>query len=131
MLAARWMETATWCLLVVLVATALPVCSAQEVKPPELRDVLWQVLPREIESVFVGPDKRIWWTLERQAPFNNLNVLVNVIREQFHSKSPVLYGVRPALFEPGGRVWFIDGFERYLIGYDGEKMIVREAVENW
>ena len=125
------MGTAAWCLLVMLVATGLPVCSAQDVKPPELRDVLWQALPREIKSVFVGPDKKTWWILKRQAPFNNLNVLVNVIREQFHSKSPVVYGVRPALFEPGGRVWFIDDFDRYLIGYDGEKMIVREAMENW
>jgi len=92
-------------------------------KPPELRDVMWQILPEKVRDATVGPDGRVWW--EFRAPPGTIRYedIREVIEEQFRSESPVILSAPPVLFEPGGRVWFSFYYGYYLCGYDGERWI--------
>ncbi len=107
----------------IVVALLVCVCAwgfgEEKLRPPKLRNVMWQTLPAEYESVFVGPDSRIWWEKHDGRLRPELDVVRLNIKQQFNQESPVLNGSRPVLFEPGGRVWFQDFSNQYLIGYDG------------
>ena len=103
-------------------------------QPPVLRDVMWQVLPGSIQTVYVGPDGRMWWafrspdgTRDGQLRDEDLPLSVDEIRRrieaQFHERSPILCGAGIELFEPGGRVWFTLYGSRSLWGYDGTRWI--------
>ena len=92
-------------------------------KPPVLRDVMWQVLPEKVRGVTVGPDGRVWWEFRTPPGRIRYEDIREVIEEQFHSESPVTISARPVLFEPGGRVWFSFNHGYYLCGYDGQRWI--------
>lgn len=117
---------------VAILALACPASLAIEAvdnfQPPVLRDVMWQILPDNIRSVFVGPDKRIWWQLDHGTQRPSVREIREIIEGQFGSESPVIYAARIVLFEPGGRVWFITPHGFYLLGYDGERWIEREGL---
>jgi hypothetical protein len=52
---------ALWCVLWTCSPPGLAEDAAADLKPPVLRDVMWQVLPDRIQSVTVGLDGRVWW----------------------------------------------------------------------
>jgi hypothetical protein len=89
-----------------------------------LRDVMWQMLPNEVRGVSVGPDDRLW--IEVDGPEVELAGAKETIAREFARPSPQLAGVRPVLFEPGGRVWFRGRSNRFLLGYDGREWIEKQ-----
>ncbi len=94
-----------------------------------LRNVRWQALPEAVRTVVVGPDKRIWYLVaEHTWPVEgDLAAVRGSIEGEFGRKSPRLYGARPVLFEPGGRVWFVcSPGQNLLLGYDGKRWIERK-----
>lgn len=94
-----------------------------------LRPVLWQALPEQVRAAFVGPGDRAWYQLCHPARREDLPTVRRIIRREFPRKAPQLFGCRPALFEPGGRVWFLTHSGRSLLGYDGTEMIEVHAEE--
>jgi len=114
-------------ILMLACPASLAVEAADNFQPPVLRDVMWQVLPDNIRSVFVGPDKRIWWQIDHGREKPDVADIQEIIEGRFGSEAPEIYGARIALFEPGGRVWFIDHSGKYLLGYDGERWLERQA----
>jgi len=121
------------CLLALLTHLAISFKSAQADEPPDLtapevRDVLWQVLPERFRSVFAGPDLRLWWQLN-EPEYAQPEQLRALIESQFAAQSPVVYGCRPALFEPNGRVWFLTTNGGQLLAFDGKRWIERQADE--
>ncbi len=95
--------------------------------PIKLRRVRWQALPGEVRAVYVGPDDRVWYQLHETGDEADPDSLRAGIKKAFRSRSPQLTGARPALFEPGRRVWFIAEDETLLLGYDGKQWIERRA----
>ena len=89
----------------------------------KLRDAMWQDLPSQVYSVFVGPKDRVWYQLCHPAKKEDLDLVRTIIRREFSKPTPQLFGVRPALFEPGGRVWFVPRSGKVLLGYDGKALI--------
>lgn len=90
-------------------------------RPPiELRNVNWQALPPHVKDAFVGPDGRVWYSVGgSSAP--SPDALRRLIEREFLKRSPQIDGASVILFEPTGRVWFVDhaGWRRTIIGYDG------------
>ncbi|GAH07606.1 unnamed protein product, partial [marine sediment metagenome] len=84
----------------------------------------------EVRAVYVGPDNRVWYQLCHPARRENLEVVRRIIEREFDKKSPQLFGARPTLFEPSGRVWFRTHSGRALLGYDGKQWIERHAKED-
>jgi hypothetical protein len=104
-----------------------------ERKKVELSDVMWQPLPAAVAQVFVDPSDRAWFVMS-QRPTMELPDIKRLIEREFTQPDPQLYNVRPALFEPGGRVWFTwvrhDREGKYvmsLLGYDGKGWIERDV----
>lgn len=97
-------------------------------EPPVLRDVMWQMLPAVFRDVTVGPDGRAWWTA--RTPRLDADATCRLIEREFDKESPVLYGARPVLFEPGGRVWF-EIRAMHIRGYDGERWINIRSEGGW
>jgi hypothetical protein len=89
-----------------------------------LRDVMWQMLPNEVRGVSVGPDDRLW--IEVDGPEVELAGAKETIAREFARPSPQLAGVRPVLFEPGGRVWFRGRTNRFVLGYDGREWVEKQ-----
>ena len=119
-----------WVSLAALTFASSP-SSAEEaihnLEPPVLRDVMWQVLPDSIRSVYVGPDGRLWWQIDHRREKPEIGKIREIIERQFANESPVIYGARIALFEPGGRTWFIDHSGKHLMAYDGKRWIERQV----
>ena len=92
-----------------------------------LENVYWQALPDEVIAVFRGPDDRIWYQLLEESPDSASAEVRASIEREFGRPSPHIAGARPALFEPGGRVWFISRSAQMLFGYDGKTWIERPA----
>ena len=84
-----------------------------------LRNVLWQTLPDEVYTAFVGPDDRVWYVLQGSLKLPAAQAL---IEREFRQGSPQVAGLRPVLFEQDGRVWFEEG-RRTLWGYDGRTWV--------
>ena len=63
----------------------------------QLRGVLWQSLPMDVVSVSVGPDRRIWYELQRPGEIiiQTHEHQEEVIRE-FKKPAPQLHDARPA-----------------------------------
>jgi len=125
----------------------------QNVGPIKLADVRWQVLPDAVEAVFVGPDDRVWYQLKyisslagvplskrrvddpawhrlkSRAEERDRSLVRRIVAEQFNRAAPQLFGARPVLFEPEGRVWFLTDGNRLLLGYDGTRWIEYTAPE--
>jgi hypothetical protein len=111
-------------------SAALSVPSVRGAAPPEpirLRHVLWQALPEEVQAVYVGPDGRVWYELAGHGLESSSANVRGLIEQQFRSETPQLAGIRPVLFEPGGRIWFVTESRTKLFGYDGESWIERAA----
>lgn len=89
-----------------------------------LRDVLWQLLPDDVRSVSVGPDDRIW--IELDGADVEPAAAKETIAREFSRPVPHLVGVRPVLFEPGGRVWFSSRTNRFLLGHDGREWVEKQ-----
>ena len=100
----------------------------EQIKPPVLRDVMWQLLPEEVEDVYVGPDGRIWWQYGSKSV--DCAQFQRSVEREFTKDSPVFAGARIALFEPSGRVWFVIGSrtDQCLLGYDGEEWIKHSPI---
>jgi hypothetical protein len=96
---------------------------ASDAEPLTLRDVLWQWLPEEVESVEVGPDDRLWLVLASPYPWHTIDSAKAAIMEVFAKPTPRLAGIRPVLFEPGKRIWFSVDPGRILLGFDGTTWI--------
>ena len=129
----RTLRNPALCLLALLAQLAAfmdpaPADEPPDLTPPEIRDVLWQVLPDRFRTVFAGPDQRLWWQLN-EPEYARPEQLRALIESQFAAKSPVLYGCRPALFEPNGRVWFVTLNGKQLLAFDGKRWIERNADE--
>ncbi len=96
----------------------------------QLENVRWQPLPRGIERVYVGPDRRTW--MEWYAPPRSGPDLAS-IREQlaceFNQPSPQIRHADLLLFEPGGRVWFYAPSCRTILAYDGAEWITHPLPE--
>ncbi|MBA4387365.1 MAG: hypothetical protein C0404_05250 [Verrucomicrobia bacterium] len=107
----------------ILGADDKPVTSISGLK---LRNALWQALPDSVCGVYVGPDQRIWYELDSTGT-ENPELVRRIIRDEFTKPAPQLFGARPVLFEPGGRVWFVTKVERTLIGFDGKDMVERQV----
>ena len=94
-----------------------------------LTDAAWQPLPYVIVQVFVGPDGRNWFQcLPPRESRPTLKSAEDHLAEEFAKDSPQVH-IRPALFEPGGRVWFYLRSPSTLIGYDGKDWITH-AIED-
>ncbi|NQT19701.1 MAG: hypothetical protein HQ592_08345 [Planctomycetes bacterium] len=118
---------ALWCALWMCSPPSLAEDAIDHLEPPVLRDVMWQVLPDNIRSVYVGPDGRLWWQIDHRREEPEIGKIREIIERQFGNESPVIYGARIALFEPGGRTWFIDHSGKHLIAYDGKRWIERQV----
>jgi hypothetical protein len=111
-------------ILVVLLCTlAWSTDYPQNIGPINLTDEMWQLLPEDVREVFVAPDDRIWYLLNHPATREDLPLVYQIIEQQFTEEAPQLYGARPVLFEPNGRVWFVTHSRTILIGYDGSEWI--------
>lgn len=86
---------------------------------------MWQVLPRDVFCVHVGPDQRIWYGTSRMYAKALQSSLKQIIEAQFREAAPEIPPVPIALFEPGGRVWFLTDENRTLLGYDGSTWVTR------
>jgi hypothetical protein len=122
----RWTEAlGLWVWLLPLLAIALDFPEhIDEFKP---RDVMWQALPEQVRTVFVGPDDRVWQQMKHPAQKENLETARKIIKREFSKPAPQLFGVRPALFEPKGRVWFVTHSQTTILGYDGKDLIEKKA----
>ena len=85
-----------------------------------------QWLPEAVREVRAGPDGRQWyalypagWTPDAVAE-PDLDAIKRTIEGQFDAPDPKVPGVRLALFEPDGRVWFIVEPGELLLSYAGE-----------
>jgi hypothetical protein len=91
-----------------------------------LENVRFQALPREVRRVHVGPDGRIWFSLDpaqfdpARTAIDNIPAFKKRMAREFTEKSPQFFGADLALFEPGGRVWFFLPQHCLLLGYDGK-----------
>ena len=94
-----------------------------------LRNVRWQLLPDEVGTVCVGPDRRVWYVLGKPDEGGPADVagLKDHIAKQFAEPAPMLRGCRPGLFDQAGRVWFVGLAGEVLLGYDGRSWIERHA----
>ncbi len=115
-------------LLAAAPAAASTACPEEDIKI-DLRKVMWQFLPREVYTSHVGPGDRVWYELSCDGQRGDLPSIRRAIERQFKKPSPQLRGVRLALFEPGGRVWFITQGEDVLLGFDGMQWTERRAPE--
>jgi hypothetical protein len=88
-----------------------------------LANTRWQALPREVERVYVGPDDRTWYVVQRTGPALSIPAIKRHIEREFRQKSPQVSGVKLTLFEPSGRVWFYSPADSALLGYDGKEWI--------
>ena len=96
-------------------------------------------LPETVRGVKTGPDGRQWYALYPDgwvpdaADPPDVEAIKRVIEGQFTADAPKLPGARVALFEPEGRVWFIEESERMLLGYAGVpgEWIERPASKRW
>ncbi|NQT19702.1 MAG: hypothetical protein HQ592_08350, partial [Planctomycetes bacterium] len=100
--------------------------AVDNLKPPVLRDVMWQLLPRNVLHVTVGPDGRIWWQMKGEM---DQAAACWLIEQEFGKEQPALCNARPVLFEPGGRVWFAVDGGKLLCAYDGKSWIMRQAAD--
>jgi hypothetical protein len=91
--------------------------------PLKLRDVLWQWLPGEVQSVSVGPDDRTWLVGEVPEKPHDIDSAKAAIAREFEQPTPRLAGIRPVLFEPGKRVWFRVDPGQMLLAFDGTAWI--------
>src|SRR5688572_12379302 len=106
-----------------------------------LRLVLWQPLPDVVKAVFVGPDQRVWYELDRppakppepgrpRPDENDAGPTKRLIEREFAERSPQVVGARPCLFEKGGgRVWFVSDFPHRLLGWDGRTWVEHDPNE--
>jgi hypothetical protein len=118
-----------------VLVTALVAAVASAAEPPapttqvdiKIRDTLWQTLPVEVEDVYVGPDGRAWFRQREPSGQTPAAEVPRTIEQVFASPAPVFRGAEPALFEPGGRVWFylpVEGADqKALAGYDGKAWV--------
>ena len=111
--------------------------AAAPARPVEVRleNVRWQALSDGVMAVYRGPDGRIWYQVSQSPHEPDVREPVASIEREFAKPSPVIVGAKPALFEPGGRVWFITQSARQflsarqLLGYDGKTWVKRAAEE--
>jgi len=125
---------------ILMLGSCAPARKADQVKPPVLRDVMWQLLPANVRGVYVGPDGRTWWILHdsrmddsRRQDEVTLAEVKSEIEAQFDAEEPVIRGswnTRIVLFEPGGRVWFYVFGYSTLIGFDGKEWIEQPMDED-
>lgn len=95
----------------------------------------WQALPAAIGDVYVGPDDRPWHVMaSRRYDRVTLDAVSRQIEREFNYPAPQLTWLRPALFEPGGRIWFTytgslsgDLSAGSLIGFDGRTWVYRRG----
>ena len=111
--------------LVLLAARAVPALEAVR-----LENVRWQALPDEVMAVYRGPDGRVWYQARKPTSGEDVRTAKASIEAEFVKPSPVLVGARPALFEPGGRVWFITEWGMGVLGYDGKTWIQGPLEDN-
>src|SRR4051812_28436375 len=100
--------------------------------PPEpidipIKNVLWQPLPDEVHAVYVGPDDRAWFEVEDPRFADDFATIQKLVEREFKRPMPQLFGTRPILFEPDGRVWFHMGYSSVLAGYDGKEWITYDT----
>jgi hypothetical protein len=88
-----------------------------------LKNVRWQELPEEVETVFIGPDQRVWYKLRHPEGLDDLAAIKKMIEGEFAKPAPQLFGAEVALFEPGGRVWFFTHDRKTILGYDGRAWV--------
>ena len=88
-------------------------------------DAAEQWLPETVREVRTGPDGRQWyalhpagWTPEAVGEAD-VEAIKRTVEGQFAEPAPKVPGVRLALFEPDGRVWFIVEPGELLLGYAG------------
>lgn len=109
-------------ILVSLVLLAAATGRAEDV-PARLKidyaNVRWQHAPREVQGVYIGPDGRTWYQLGPEMTGWSLAQIKSRLQREWKETAPQISGVRLALLEPGGRVWFQTEFGRSLLGYDG------------
>ena len=109
-----------------------PLAAGEPSAQPEisLTNVRWQPLPSTVEKVFVGPDGRTWYRCDnsrlRRSNVRHITTVAGIkqqIEQEFQKASPQLEDIEPALFEPGGRVWFslCPVGHLLLLGYDGKE----------
>lgn len=94
-----------------------------------LDDSQWQPLPLGIRIAFADPAGRIWLQDGRGSTDWDLKQLQHHIADQFDREMPVIRNAYLALFEPGGRVWFISYQLHLVLGYDGETWIIHSTVD--
>ncbi|MDK1031657.1 MAG: hypothetical protein QGD94_06600 [Planctomycetia bacterium] len=95
-----------------------------------LRNLRWQGLPEPVCGVYVGPDGRVWYELDHpRDTAEDPSEARRIIVREFGKKSPQLFGARPALFGPGGRVWFSVA-DTVILGYDGKRWIERRLQQD-
>ena len=80
-------------ILVILLCTlARSTDYPQNIGPINLTDEMWQLLPEDVQEVFVAPDDRIWYLLNHPATRENLELVYQIIEQQFTVEAPQLYG---------------------------------------
>jgi hypothetical protein len=89
----------------------------------KLANVRWQILPREVHGICVGPDGRTWYQLDPDAKGQSLVQIKSRLEREWKEHSPQVSGVELALLEPGGRAWFLTDFHRIVLGYDGRTWV--------
>lgn len=111
---------------------AAPVAASEAPVRPDisLANVRWQLLPGGVEKAFVGPDGRTWYRYSTSPlpasetwPTTTVASVKRQIEQEYRKAAPQLVDIEPALFEPGGRVWFSLSSVGHLLllGYDGKQ----------
>ena len=89
----------------------------------------WKLLPDDVSSVYIGPDKRLW--LQKPAKGDtSVEFYTHQIVTQFHEKKPEVRGCKPVLFEDNERVWFLEMNKHLLFGYDGSSFVTNTLTMN-
>jgi|GEM_PF-3720517 len=124
-------------IVAVLLAAAPFGVEAFAAEPKRLRidvpNYRWQALPREVTSVTIGPDQRVWHQLVLPlagTPAVPQAEAQAAIELEFKNQSPQIRGAELALLDHAGRAWFYFEHRRKLLGYDGERWIEPTKLED-
>jgi len=84
----------------------------------KLKDVRWQALPEQVESVYVDFNDRVWYSLRSPAPGADLAFLKKRVARVVHDNAPHVWGLRVVHVERSRMTWFWDAESARILGFN-------------